>query len=323
MIHIDTPSDRTFPEAYGVIEGWLPCPRGRVPQAELMGTPIALYQAERADLATDAFGFRAFVDWRHVAAVAGGEARLAITIEGQGPRHVDFNVPETARAAAEAAREAKRAKRDWLASALRTPVTHEPVVRLDAAALVFADGRVLDQTGYGAINVLDPSLGPTRGFTGRLGDKADGVSAHPYPTLLEEHLTAERARCGAGFMALDFGAGVKTVDRADVIYMEVFDYPSTDLLTVGQALPFAEATFDMVCTLAVLEHVDDPFACAAEIVRVLKPGGAPLLRHPLHAARARLSGPLLQRDPAPATAGSTARRSGSSTILSTTISTPG
>jgi len=41
----------------------------------------------------------------------------------------------------------------------------------------------------------------------------------------------------------------------------------------GEWLPFANATFDVVFSHEVLEHVSDDQACAAEMARVAKPGG--------------------------------------------------
>jgi len=41
----------------------------------------------------------------------------------------------------------------------------------------------------------------------------------------------------------------------------------------GERLPFADATFDVVFSHEVLEHVDDDRACAVEMVRVTRPGG--------------------------------------------------
>ncbi|HYC37518.1 MAG TPA: class I SAM-dependent methyltransferase [Usitatibacter sp.] len=41
----------------------------------------------------------------------------------------------------------------------------------------------------------------------------------------------------------------------------------------GQALPFNSASFDVVIADYVLEHIDDPAQVAAEIRRILRPGG--------------------------------------------------
>jgi SAM-dependent methyltransferase len=87
-------------------------------------------------------------------------------------------------------------------------------------------------------------------------------------------------------LVLDCGAGQRDIYFDNVINYEVVAYDSTDVLGVGETLPFADNSIDAVLSLAVLEHVKDPFACANEIVRVLKPGGdlmccVPLLQ-PVH-----------------------------------------
>ena len=51
------------------------------------------------------------------------------------------------------------------------------------------------------------------------------------------------------------------------------------------ALPFGARSFDLVCALDIVEHVDDDDAALAEICRVAKPGAALLLSVPLHADR--------------------------------------
>src|SRR4051794_9093060 len=55
---------------------------------------------------------------------------------------------------------------------------------------------------------------------------------------------------------------------------------------LAEHLPFVENSFDAVLSVAVLEHVRNPLQAAAEMVRVLKPGGdllcaVPFLQ-PLH-----------------------------------------
>jgi SAM-dependent methyltransferase len=57
--------------------------------------------------------------------------------------------------------------------------------------------------------------------------------------------------------------------------------------TLGEvtALPFADATFDLVCALDIIEHVDDDDTALEEISRVAKPGGILMISTPLHPSR--------------------------------------
>ena len=94
------------------------------------------------------------------------------------------------------------------------------------------------------------------------------ISAWGYDAAATEIL--ERHRDG---LVLDCGCGLRPAYVDQVVNYEVVDYPTTDVLGVGQTLPFIDDAFDAVFSFAVLEHVTDPFRCAAELVRVLKPGG--------------------------------------------------
>ena len=106
--------------------------------------------------------------------------------------------------------------------------------------------------------------------------KQDPVSSHFYGPTVQEFLKT----LAGGAMVLDAGAGFRKLPYPNVINLEIYDYPSTDILAVGERLPFSDGVFDAVLSLAVLEHVTDPFACAREIKRVLKPGGKVLAMVP-------------------------------------------
>jgi SAM-dependent methyltransferase len=54
------------------------------------------------------------------------------------------------------------------------------------------------------------------------------------------------------------------------------------VLSQMASLPFAAETFDLVCALDIIEHVDDDDRAMAELSRVAKPGGVLLLSMPLH-----------------------------------------
>jgi SAM-dependent methyltransferase len=74
-------------------------------------------------------------------------------------------------------------------------------------------------------------------------------------------------------LILDCGSGQRSVCYSNVVTLDVVPYDTTDVRAVGEALPFLSNSFDAVLSLAVLEHVRQPFECAREICRVLKPGG--------------------------------------------------
>jgi len=86
--------------------------------------------------------------------------------------------------------------------------------------------------------------------------------------------------CGAGFLSNYLAARghrVRGLD-ADGESLEVaraFDRTGTADYQRGDActLPYADASFDAVCAMDLLEHVEDPARLVAEASRVLAPGG--------------------------------------------------
>lgn len=88
-------------------------------------------------------------------------------------------------------------------------------------------------------------------------------------------------------LVLDCGAGYPRQHFANVIQLDIFQYPSTDVVGNALRLPFQDGMFDGVISQAVLEHVADPFQYASELYRVLRPGGLVLVDsaflQPLHA----------------------------------------
>lgn len=94
------------------------------------------------------------------------------------------------------------------------------------------------------------------------------ASTHPYSPASEEII----AQHTNGWV-LDLGAGGKQTDHANVIQMDVFRFPHTDVVGSADCLPFRANAFDAVVSQAVFEHLQYPEAAAAEIWRTLKPDG--------------------------------------------------
>jgi SAM-dependent methyltransferase len=87
------------------------------------------------------------------------------------------------------------------------------------------------------------------------------------------------AHCRQG-LVLDCGAGLRPRVYDHVVTLDIDDHPGIDVLASAERLPFRDGTFDGVLSLAVLEHVPDPFHCARELIRVLRPGGMLVCRVP-------------------------------------------
>lgn len=96
----------------------------------------------------------------------------------------------------------------------------------------------------------------------------ENVSCHPYDNVATDLIAAHR-----GGLILDCGAGLRPAYHENVVNFEIAPYDTTDVRGVGERLPFRDGVFDAAFSLSVLEHVTDPFACARELARVLKPGG--------------------------------------------------
>jgi SAM-dependent methyltransferase len=98
-------------------------------------------------------------------------------------------------------------------------------------------------------------------------DATDNVSANGYDQTLLGLIAASSGPI------LDAGAGLRPDYREEVVNLDIVPYPTTDVVAASEHLPFADDTFDLVISVAVLEHVRDPFRSAAELERVLRPGG--------------------------------------------------
>lgn len=157
----------------------------------------------------------------------------------------------------------KQAKLAKIREILQCPLCGSDRLQETGDRLVCQDCTAAFPVGDRGYNFLPPSLIEY----GRVKDTAN-VSANRYdPTALEfiqKH---------ASGLILDNGCGLREIYYQNVVNLEIVDHPTTDVLGIGEKLPFRSDSFDAIFSLAVLEHVKAPFECASEIVRVLKPGG--------------------------------------------------
>ena len=94
-----------------------------------------------------------------------------------------------------------------------------------------------------------------------------GHDSNQPPDQVMEWLTWQRG------WVLNLGAGGTAVKLDHVVELEYSLFRHTDVAADAHNLPFADACFDAVVTFNTFEHLADPDRAAAELFRVLKPGG--------------------------------------------------
>jgi SAM-dependent methyltransferase len=243
-----TPEDQQVRTAICTVDGWFAWASDDADlNLRLNGSRLEWLPLKRTDAARifgeHCRGFRAFFDVSELL-LANRAIDLQLLRGEQVLATERLELTEQAIRQAEGARRNRAGKREWV---LQHVV--EQAAREDGLAL----------------NYLPEEL--KREF--RIDDPA-AISAHQYDEVAMEIIEEVRR---AGGKVLDCGSGLRASVDETVICVEVAALPTVDVLAVNQRLPFQDGVFDAVLSLNVLEHVTDPFACAAELVRVLKPGG--------------------------------------------------
>jgi SAM-dependent methyltransferase len=267
IIFLDRPPPDTPMRAGQAFDGWTISPD---PSETISGTangaPLRIHTIPRPDVETarpgrNAKGFMFFFE--PDPAVAGYRIHLRL---GDIARELAFTVAPEERAEAARMAAIRTAHRAFLKGALACAMCHaafDPDEVADRLWSCRACGTAFDCRA--GLDLIPETYANKRdiAFQG-------AICSHEYDELVTAIIDGA---AGNGGMVLDCGAGWRQRMRPNVITTEILRYPSTDVVAVGEHLPFRDGAFDAVLSLHVLEHVKNPFVCARELVRVLKPGG--------------------------------------------------
>jgi SAM-dependent methyltransferase len=170
----------------------------------------------------------------------------------------------------------------WRCAGPRCVYAREPFpVVSGVPALVDFENSVLDAEQLRATE--GASKVDRSGFT-RAIRKLIHPTNHTAPTRVAKMLTALRAdaeRAGRRPRILVIGGGtvgdglgdLYTDPTVDLVSFDIYSSSAVQFVGDGHAIPLTDESIDGVVIQAVLEHVLEPTVVAAEIERVLRPGG--------------------------------------------------
>lgn len=129
-------------------------------------------------------------------------------------------------------------------------------------------------------------LAANRNFYGPLWRDSRLVEPHCFNTWpLVRHLISiagNRLEVAPGLRPRLSIAGTQFVDISMEALTKLAARGGSPILAPIDSLPFADGTFDLLCALDIIEHVDDDGKAMAELARVATMGATLLLSTPLH-----------------------------------------
>lgn len=159
----------------------------------------------------------------------------------------------------------------------------------------------LRQAVFAYVNVDLPGAERTSAYNAQRVEYRMHEEDDPSNTRLVERVIAERPPpgrllelgVGTGGLCVAFAragyavAGVEPLAAGvDAARLRAKRYPGAEIRVekgVAEALPFPDASFDLVVSTSVIEHVPDQLAGARECLRVLVPGGVVVHKMPNYA----------------------------------------
>lgn len=265
IVHLDSPSGGIISKPGTAVSGWLATAgEGTIGSVRLVserGTVIALKTVDRPDVRSATAGLISvgFSGWLDPVAALEGPwivryvqddviSEIAVPLVADEDQLREF-------------REIKARKLAKVRQLLRCPMCRETLGG-DASVLACINGHRFGAQTPERYDFLDDDL---RARVGAVS--TENVSANGYDEVLLDLIARSEGPI------VDIGAGLRHEYREDVLNVEIVAYPTTDVVAASEFLPFADNSFDLVISVAVLEHVRDPFAAARELKRILRPGG--------------------------------------------------
>jgi len=265
LTHIDLPQGGVLRGPTALIQGWIASNEhqrfDRLSLVNPVGSVVPLGAVDRPDVraARPGYASTGFAGWIDIRESGDGPWRLRYEVGGGTSAETTVAL-RTEDADVRRFVEAKALKLSRLRPLLRCPTCRQ--------ALSDGDGELRCTDGHAFAARADAYDFLTDEIRERVGIfRTENVSGHGYDATLLELIASSDGPI------VDVGAGLRPDYRADVVNLEVVPYPSTDVIAASEYLPFADATFDLVISVAVLEHVRDPFAAARELTRIVRPGG--------------------------------------------------